>query len=145
MKRHSSFDWRPLTYDSTTAPAKREQNKDKTTPVKKILPAAAVRHSRGCALLRWPAMMCSRSPMGDENILTRNSDMPDAAVTLNYNNNLDLTFEPLIRAMEGDSIAPATNAGVFSRVDSLNSAKSARHDPVTQGRRTETKHPSGNV
>ena len=63
-------------------------------------------------------------------------DMPDAAVTLNYDNDLDLTFETRIRAMRGDLIATTINTGDFSRVDSLNSAKSTRHDSVTT-RRTD--------
>ena len=42
--------------------------------------------------------------------------------------------------MKGDSIATEINTGDFSRVDSLNSAKSTRHDPVTTRRadRNET-------
>ena len=45
-------------------------------------------------------------------------------VTLNYDNKLDLIFEMQIRAMKGDLIATAINTGDFSKVDSLNSAKS---------------------
>ena len=63
-------------------------------------------------------------------------DTSDAAVTLNYDNDLDLTFESQIQAMKGDSIATAINIGDFLRVNNLNSAKSIRHDPVTT-RRTD--------
>ena len=35
--------------------------------------------------------------------------MPDAEVTLNYNDKLDLDFEQQIRAMKGDSIATYSN------------------------------------
>ena len=59
-----------------------------------------------------------------------NPDMPDAVVTLNCDDDLDLSFETQIRAMKGDSIATAINTGDFSRVDSLNSPKSTRHDPA---------------
>ena len=63
-----------------------------------------------------------------------NPDMPDAAVTLNSDNSLNLTFETQIRAMKGDSIDTAINAGDFSRIDRLNRAKSTRYDPVTTKR-----------
>ena len=66
-------------------------------------------------------------------------DMPDAAVTLNYDDDVDLTLETRIRATRGDSIATAINTGDFARVDRLNSAKSARHDPVTRRRADRNK------
>ena len=68
-----------------------------------------------------------------------NSDMPDAVVTLNYDNYLDLSFETQIRAMKGSSIATAINTEDFSRVGSLNSTKSTRHNPFTTRRADRNK------
>ena len=70
-----------------------------------------------------------------------NPNMPDTEVTLNYDNDLDLIFEMQIRAMKGDPIATAINTGNFSKVNSLNSAKSTRHDPV-RTRRTDRNNTS---
>ena len=66
--------------------------------------------------------------------------MPDAEVTLNYDNKLDLIFQMQIRAMKGDPIATAIDTGDFLKVNSSNSAKSTRHDPVRTRRadRNET-------
>ena len=56
--------------------------------------------------------------------------MPNVEVTRNYDDKLELDFEHQIRAMKWDSIPTAINTDFLSKVDSLNSAKSTRHDPV---------------
>ena len=56
--------------------------------------------------------------------------MPDAEDTLHYGDELELDFEHSIRVMKGDSIATAINTDLLSKVDSSNSAKDTRHDPV---------------
>ena len=65
--------------------------------------------------------------------------MPDVEVTLNYDNELDLILKIQIRATKGDSITTAINTEDFSKVDSLNSAKSTRHDPVRTRRENRNK------
>ena len=56
--------------------------------------------------------------------------MPDAKVTLNYDDKLELVFEQQIQAMKGDLIATAINTDFLSKVDSSKGSKSTRHDPV---------------
>ena len=57
-------------------------------------------------------------------------NMSDAEATLDCDDKLELEYGTRIRAMIGDSIAKAINIEDFSKVDSSNSVKSTRHDPV---------------
>ena len=50
-----------------------------------------------------------------------------------------IVFEQQIQAMKGESNAAAINADFFSKVDSSNSAKSIRHDPVKTRRADRNK------
>ena len=59
-----------------------------------------------------------------------NPKMSDAEATLDCDDKLELEFDIPIRAMKDGSIATAINTGDFSIVDSSNSVKSTRHDPV---------------
>ena len=65
--------------------------------------------------------------------------MPDTEVALNYEDNLDLVFAQQNRAMKEDSITAAINTDFFSKVDSLNSAKSTRHNPAKTRRADRNK------
>ena len=56
--------------------------------------------------------------------------MPDAEVTRNYDNKLELDFEHQIRAIKEDSIPTAINTDFLSKIDSSDIAKSTRHDLV---------------
>ena len=56
--------------------------------------------------------------------------IPGAEVTLHHDGQAEAEFEYQIRAVKGDSIATAIKTDFLSKVDSSNSAKSTRHDPV---------------
>ena len=60
--------------------------------------------------------------------------MSDAETTLDCDDKLELEYDTRIRAMKGDSVATEINTEDFSKVDSSNSAKSTRHDPVAARR-----------
>ena len=60
--------------------------------------------------------------------------MSDAEATLDCDDKLEIEYDTPVRLMKGGSIATAINTEDFSKVDSSNSSKRTRHDPVAARR-----------